>query len=376
MLTCSQRSFCNGDDVPARSLTTLTSLALTMLIGLCDLPALGAEPKAKAKLDISEARGPEGEVGKLSGITLASADLASIKLFYEDGLKLALEGPLELPPGTRDAQRALWMAPAELQWDEYRLTRVGQQDTPSIRVLLLKQSTPSTLSSWNALQEGPFAIGFPNANQAELDARMRKLGFGAQATMQSYPVTRADGLKYQVKETIFNGPDFVKGVGIEREASVPPLAPIDSESGLGGPGYSSLVVRDAEVMLKFFTEVLDWEVRADRVWKTSGALGAPVGTEYRFLILYAKGSTHGHVLMLEFKQVDIQKLVQPPRLPQRGIVLWTMKVADMAQTLQRARAAKHAVIGPKSIDLPGFGPRQVATVEAPNGMLIELISGL
>jgi len=349
-----------------------------LLVLLCmSLWALAAwSANAVETRDITEPRGEAGQTGRLETITLATQDLDPVRLFYQDGLGLTLEGPLELPPDSIAKQRKLWRAPPELQWQQYRLSRPGTPDAAQIRVLLLAQPTPSQHQSWDSLQLGPFAIGFPNVAQDMLDKRMRRLGFGAQAPMQSYPVTRPDQSQYRVHETIFNGPDFVKAVGIERADPMPPLAPVDPESKLGGPGYSSVVVEDSDAMVDFFTKVLDFEVRADRVWKTSGALGAPAGTEYRFLLLYAKGSGSGHILMLDYQGIAAIDSGREPRLPNRGIVMWSFKTTALDATLKKAKAAKREVIGPLALELPGLGTRRAGTVIAPNGMLIELIEGL
>lgn len=346
---------------------------IVVLLALWTSAALASSPPA----DLTEPRGPESDLtGPLEIITLATTQLEELELFYRQGFGLELEGPLESPPETPVRQRALWGVAEDLPWTEYRLTRPAFIDLPRIRVLRLHRPTEPVLSSWDSLQAGPFAIGFPNLDQAELDRRLRRLGFGAQGPLNSYRIQRPDGSSYGIQETIFNGPDFVKAVGITRLDGMPQLSPIESDSGLGGPAYASMVVEDMDAMLRFFTEVLDLEVRADRKTTTSGALGVPAGTEYRLAILYAKGTRYGHVLLIQYLNRAAIRPAAAPRLPRRGMVLWSFRSIELDRVLERARAAAVPIRGPETVVMPGYGQRRVAVLTAPNGFEVELLGGL
>ena len=91
-----------------------------------------------------------------------------------------------------------------------------------IRLLVLDTPTPHIHSSWDASEVGPFSLGFPNTKHLEIDAKLRKLGFGATSGEASqYEIQNPDGGSYLVQETIFLGPDFVElWVYIEGEVNL------------------------------------------------------------------------------------------------------------------------------------------------------------
>jgi hypothetical protein len=356
-------------------------MALTKRPWLAAFLLLAGTVQAANKVEILDVTTPRGDghdaiSGPLEMITYATNDMAAVALFYKEGFGLELEGPLEINPASKSVQRELWGMPADIDWQEYRLTRPGLMDMPRVRVLLMNKPEPAIHNSWSAMEPGPFSIGFPNAAPMVLDKRLRSLGFGAQGEINRSKITRPDGVQYEILETIFNGPDFTKGVAVSRNGpGISQLSPVDPSSGLGGPAYSGVVVADMDAMLNFLSKILDMEIRGDRVWETSGALGAPAGTKYRFCLVYGKGSTHGHLLLLQYLNQPLAS-AREPVLPNRGIVSWTFKSTNLEKILARARKAQVEIRGPKTMELAGFGQRRVAMLKAPNGFWVELIEGL
>jgi len=146
---------------------------------------------------------------------------------------MTVRGPIEVDK-TRDAQqKKLWGVAEDMDWSLYLLTRPGLPEAVQIRLLVLDQATPSIHQPWNALELGPFSMGFPNNDQIEQDKKLRRLGFGALNDIEIYDVPRPNGSQYPIHETIFNGPDFVHGVGIYRGDGMSQLGPVD-KTGLGG----------------------------------------------------------------------------------------------------------------------------------------------
>jgi catechol 2,3-dioxygenase-like lactoylglutathione lyase family enzyme len=313
----------------------------------------------------------------LFGATLCTNSLAETRLFYQQGLGMRLRGPLNLTTSQKTAERSLYQIPADLDWQTYLLDRPGTEGL-LLRVMVFNRPVPAIHRSWNSLELGPFSLGFPNTRQPQLDSLLRKIGFGAQAPMNVYSVPAADGSRYTISETIFNGPDFVKAVGVMRGDGMSQLSPTGPD-GLGGPGYSAQVVADADAMLKFYIDALGFEVRSDRVWTTSGALGVPAGTQYRFLTIYAKGASWGHILFIQYKnQLPIDPTAGPegaaPRIPNRGIAAWTFRCRDVPEVYRRLQAAGYVVVQkPVEINSAYFGNRLTMTALAPNGTLVELI---
>jgi hypothetical protein len=311
-------------------------------------------------------------VGPLFGATLCTVSLEETRLFYEKGFGLTINGPFKQNNKQKTLERKLYDIPNDIDWELYVMER---PNTPSIKVrlLVLNKPTPTIHQSWNTLELGVLALGFPNAIQPKVDTTMRRIGFGAWAAMNTYAVEALDKSKYTVYETIFNGPDFVKGVGITRGDGMPQLSPIDSLTGYGGPGYSSQIIDNSEAIIDFYVNVMGYEVRADRIWETSGALGVPAGTKYRFLTIYAKGSRWGHLLFVEFKNQKAFDVGVPKKIPNRGLGCWTFPSRDIERVYQNAKAKGYKILHPiTETNSVYYGKCKAFTMYAPNGFLVEI----
>ncbi|MFC7290303.1 VOC family protein [Hirschia litorea] len=315
----------------------------------------------------------------LQTVTLSTTDFEGTKRFYVDGMGMTLNGPFEVSAETKALQRALWAVPDDVDWTEYSLTRpsgkVQDRGAMSIRVLVLNKETPHVHASWDSRSYGGFSMGFPNMDNVKLDAKIRALGFTARNEHEIYEVPRLDGSMYEIQETIFDAPDYVHGVGITR-VDMDALGAIDAETGLGGPGYSAQVVDDSVPVLAFYTDVLGLEIRRDSIFKSAGQDGAmslPNGSEFRFAILAAKGyGPGGHMLFVDFKNVDGIEGNAPPRVPNRGIGMWSFPVKSLDTVMANAKTAGTNIVHePALIDDPIHGKIRVATFLAPNEFLVE-----
>lgn len=309
-------------------------------------------------------------------VTVSTVSLEQSMLFYRDTLGLKVTGPIALDDETEATQRALWQIPDDIEWQTYLLRRDGVDGAFQIRLLVLNKPTPSIHKSWSSQELGPFSMGFPNLDQIGFDKFVRQQGFGALNKIEIYEVPRTDGTMYPIHETIFNGPDFVHAVGIYRGDGVAQLGPVDAETGMGGPAYSAQVVADSDAMISFLTDVLGWELRSDRTWKSAGsegALNAPDGTVFRFSILYSKGATTGHILLVDYKNIEPINPGVAPRLPNLGIGMWTFETTDLDQVLANAKSAGITLAHPAvTFSSPALGKARAATLLAPNGFLIEV----
>ena len=307
----------------------------------------------------------------LFGATICTVSLEETRLFYEKGFGLTIAGPVKMDAKTKATERKLYDIPADIDWELYFMER---PNTPAlkVRLMVLNKPTPTIHKSWNTLELGILALGFPNEMQAKVDSSIRKTGFGAYAPMNTYAVEALDKSKYTVYETIFNGPDFVKGVGITRGDGMAQLSPTDAQ-GMGGPGYSSAIIDNSDEIIDFYVNVLGYEVRSDRIWETSGALGVPVGTKYRFLTIYAKGSRWGHLLFVEFKNQKAYDVGVAKKIPNRGLGCWTFPCRDLEKVYQNAKSKGYKILqAPTLVDSPYFGKKKVMTLFAPNGFLVEI----
>ncbi len=352
-------------------------LQLLLLACLGLLPAAGigqdAEPKdALAPISRSE----NALTGSLHTVTISTNSLEESLLFYQDGQGLKVTGPIKSSYITKRRQRKLWGIPRGTKWDLYLLRRNGVPGTVQIRLLVLREQAPAIHRSWSALELGPLSLGFPNLQPARQDERLRQLGFGSLNKMEVYPVPRPDGSTYQISETIFNAPDFVHAVSIHRGDGMSQLGPIDPKSGLGGPAYSAQVIEDSDRVLAFYTDVLGLELRSDRTWTTrneGSALQVPPGTIFRFSIVYAKGATSGHLLFVDYKNRETIAPNTEPRVPNRGIGMWSFPTRNLEIVLKRAREQNIAIVRkPTHYKSPALGDARAATLLAPNGFLVEI----
>ena len=314
----------------------------------------------------------------LAAATIVTASLEETVLFYCDGMGLTLEGPIEQSAAEVAAQKALWGVEEEIGWKLYRLHRPATTGEIMIRLLVLDRPTPTILSSWEPRQSGPFSLGFPTSDGEQQDQRLRDLGFGARNELEKYTIPRTDGSRYPIHETIFNAPDFVHAVNILRGGGMAPLGPIDPETGRGGPGYSAWVARDSQPVLDFFTEVLGLELRTDYDFPSGspdGAMRNQPGTVFRFSILFAKGyGPGGHLLVIDFKDGPEYPPNAEPRVPNRGLGMWTFPVTDLDQVMENAHETGATIVHePVEVNAPVLGGTvRAATLLAPEGILVEV----
>lgn len=316
-----------------------------------------------------------GLCGGLHTATIATIDLEQYKKFYVEAMEMTLEGPLEIDKGTKELQRQFWDIPTDIDWETYRLHRPEVDGLIQIRLLVLNKKTPSIHKSYSSREEGPFSLGFPNGDQYQLDKELKERGFETMAPVQVGTVELPTGQSYRYIETIYKAPDFLHAVGIERMDGMPPLSPIDEATKKGGPGYSAMVVPQSDEFLAFLTEVLDLELRADRVWESSpdGALGIEAGVPFRFALVYAKGFSKNHLLFLDYKDRIFEKLDVAPKIPNRGLGMWTFRTSDIQAIKKRALTHNITILKePTFYNDPILGKKRVMTMLAPNGFLIEV----
>lgn len=312
---------------------------------------------------------------RLAEITLSTNHLDSIKLFYVQGMGMTLEGPLRVGRKVRRLQRQLWGIPDTLSWQQYRLHRPEIEGEIELRVLVFDKPVPAIHASYDPLELGPLSVGFPNLNQMSLDSHIRQLGFSALARLEASTIARPDGRPYTIYETIFNAPDFTHCVGITRGNGMRQMASVDSTTGHGGPGYSAQVVHRSDEVLAFYTEVLGLELRSDRQWRSSAhsALGIPEGIPFRFAIVYPQGARTGQLLFLDFEDAHEKPSANPPRLPYRGIAMWTFETRDLGEIERRAKAAHTPILHPRvCLRSPTLGVIEVLTLLAPDGFPVEV----
>lgn len=337
----------------------------------------GQKPVSQQDITIPTSTKAEAICNQLHTVTICTSNLDSIKLFFAEGMGMELKGPIKTSSSQKKMLGQLWSIPATINWQLYLLHRPKAPENIQIRVLLLQKETPLIHTSYSAREMGPFTLGFPNANQEKLDSCLKKLGFTTMAPMQAAMLSKPDGNKYRYLETIYKAPDFIHAVGIERGNGMPQLAPYDSSTLKGGPGYSAQIVTGmSNEVIDFYTSVLGWEIRRDNEWTTSpgSALGIEAGVPFRFTILYAKGASSGHIILMDFK--DNKKILAnaAPQLPNRGIGMYSFFTKNILQVKQNATKQGIKIIKDiTNINYPWLGQVKAMTLLAPNNVLIEVL---
>jgi len=118
------------------------------------------------------------------------------------------------------------------------------------------------------------------------------------------------------------------------------------------------------------------ELRSDRIWKSAGSKGAlnvPDGTVFRFSIVYAKGARSGHLLFVNYQY---RQAIDPgiaPRIPNRGIGMWSFPVKNLDEVLSRAKKNGIKLLHPLiQYTSPALGEVRAASLLAPNDFVIEI----
>jgi catechol 2,3-dioxygenase-like lactoylglutathione lyase family enzyme len=310
--------------------------------------------------------------GPLSGALVVTRDLALLRRAYVDGAGLTLQGPLRRSRAQYESQRRLWRMPAGLDWQVYRLTRPATASAIRVLVIVPDRDTPVIRRSFAREETGPYALGFAMRDIHAVDRHITALGLKRTLpAVNEYPLQLRDGTPYPVTEASYEIGDFNRLVLMSRGGGLNQTGEIDPATGLGGPNYSSLIVENAAAMEQFFTQVLDYERRTSREWRV-------FQPRFRYITLHARGARTGNLGLVEYEAADRKPSTGvAPRPPHRGLAGWSFPVRNLSQILDRARAqgvSPHAP--PERVDDPRFGRARMATLLAPNGLLIEVYEPL
>lgn len=339
-----------------------------VLLGLAATLAQGASLPTDANDPLAPRDDGAGALsGPLSGALIITRDLAGIRRAYVQAAGLSMDGPFALAARDRANAARLWGMPADLGWQLYTLRRPAVADAIRVNVLVPERDTPVVRASYDRTEPGPYALGFPMLSIHAVDPRFLALGFKRTLpTVSEYTLELRDGTRYGIHEASYETADNTRLVLMSRRDGLPQIGGVDAATGMGGPGYSSLVVNDAAVMQRFFGSVFDLEVRSNREWKV-------FNPSFRYITMHGRGARTGNIGLVEyaaqFRSAGTGILPQPPN---RGLVGWAFRVRNLEQLAQRARANGAAVrTGPTTYLSPIFGKVRAMTLYAPNGMLIE-----
>ncbi len=310
--------------------------------------------------------------GYIHTATLCTTDMDEYRHFYGEVMKMQIDA-VPLSDVEKTAQRSFWHIAEDIDYDLYHCYRPTVPSLIQLRILHLKTTTPQIHRSYNSYELGSFSLGFPTSDAKGMDKRMKAYNVKAMAPMQLGEIVRADGVGHYL-ETIYQGPDFLHCVGIER-VNYTQLAPCDPADGFGGPGYSAFVAKDSDAEVAFYTEVLGHNVVFDSVWEAAddGALGVKNGTPFRFTGIYAPGAKQNHFLLLDFKDGNMIDTGVQSCVPNRGLGMYTFHTSNINEVMNRAKAQNIKVLSEiQEVSDAISGDCLACLLETPNGLYIEL----
>jgi predicted enzyme related to lactoylglutathione lyase len=327
----------------------------------------------KTSLNIPNGIGEGALTSYIHTATLCTVDLDTYKHFYGEVMKMQMDA-VPLTDAERDKQKAFWNIPSDVDYDLYHCYRATVPSLIQLRILHLKTPTPQIHNSYSSYELGSFSLGFPTSDAKGMDKRMQEYGVKAMAPMQLGDITRANGDKGHYLETIYQGPDYLHCVGIER-VNYPQLAPCDPADGFGGPGYSAFVAKDSDAEVAFFTDVLEHYILFDSVWEAAdeGALGVKTGTPFRFCGIYAKEAQQNHYLLLDFKDGNMIDTGVQSCLPNQGLGMYTFMTGNIEKVMANAKAKGTKIISEiQEVSNYIHGDGKACVLETPNGFYIEI----
>ncbi len=316
----------------------------------------------------------EGAVtGYLHTATLCTADLDQYRHFYGKIMNMKIDGPIKLSAKEKSDQHSLWHIPENIDYDLYHCYRSSVPSLIQLRIIHLKTATPFIHQSYSAYELGSFSLGFPTSDAHWFHDRLEKFGVKAMAPMQIGDIIRADGVPGQYIETIYQGPDYLHCVGIER-VGISQLAPCD-DKGFGGPGYSALVVKDAEAEISFYTHVLGHSILLDEVWETAegSALGIPGGVPYRFTSIWPEGANQNYVIILEFKDGGAIDNGIPSHIPNQGLGMYTYQTKNINMAVERSNKNGNILLSAvRDVNDSILGKGKACVLQSPSGFYFEI----
>ena len=328
----------------------------------------------KIKIAIPTGLYKDALTGYIHTATLCTTDLEGYKHFYGKVLKMQVDGPIPASDAEKAVQKAFWNIPEEIDYDLYHCYRASVPSLIQLRILHLKTPTPQIHQSYDAYELGSFSLGFPTSDAKAMDLRLHFYDVEAMAPMQLGDIQNPDGSVRHYLETIYQGPDFLHIVGIERLKQTQ-LAPCDPKDGFGGPGYSAFVAQDSDAELEFYTKVLGHDIMFDSVWEAApdGALGVPDGTPFRFAGVTAKGAKQNHMLFLDFKDGNAVDTGVQSCVPNQGLGMWSFQTNAIDTVMERAKTRNIKVVSEiQEVSDYIMGDGRACLFETPNRYYVEL----
>ena len=186
---------------------------------------------------------------------------------------------------------------------------------------------------------------------------------------------------FDIDESIMRGPNGEALCLMQRNAPPYDQAAAGSESGMGWPFNTAMIVADYEANAHFFAQVLGWNVHLNGRSTTPAPGFNPTGipanlasSSPRRFAAYAPHETDRNgslqILMAEgLTGRDFRDRAEPPNL---GILTMRVPVDDVDALARRVDSKEYPIHVPvTALTLPPYGTVKMMALKAPNGARIE-----
>lgn len=307
-------------------------------------------------------------------VTVTTGDPVAMRRFLQGAFALAPSFSV-VTGGQAGALVSHWGLPPSARLEVVTFSRPDLGPSAAVRVVAVPPATPSSRPGYGAAYPGGLGVGFPVDGLQAREAIIGAYGFRSAAGVMAMQFPRADGSLYKVEEGIYEGPDDVLALGVDRH-DLRAIGPVDPALGIGGPAYSSLITGDADAIVPLLQDVLGYERRREFVFESRGPAGGlqvPPGTKYRFQQWFAPGASSGYLVVMD-PQENFLPAPAPLGPASRGISMWTFEVPDVDEAVARAARAGVTVLRrPTTVVLPEGQRVQSLVLATPDGFPVELI---
>lgn len=342
----------------------VTALVLALSSGLA---CAQADPMQPQSVPSATAASP------LKIITLVSGDLKATRRFYQGVLNMTPQ-PWRVDGAAAARLVAHWgLAPAESVLG-VSFTSPGLPGAIAVRVIQATGASLSNRPGYDSGYAGALGLGFPANGLKSRDEIVSALGFKSVVGITSMAFSRADKTTYDVSEVHYEAPDDVLVLGVDR-GDLRPVGEIEPSIGIGGPAYSSMILRDAKSATALFGDTLGYELRREMNFRSGGPKGGmrlPAGAEVRFQQWFSPGSSSGYLVLMDLLDADKPN---PNGLSakNRGVVMWSFEARDLGDIERRARKAGVQVMQPPTvIPQPEGGNVRSLILATADGFTVEV----
>ncbi len=313
--------------------------------------------------------------GSLRIITICTADLESVRKVFVEALNMSISGSLDLEPGEHLRQNSLWGIPEDLVCQIYLIYSESDPEGVKIRVLVLDEETERIHETYDSKALGPLSIGFYNRDQRDFDNHLKTHGIGVKSSIKKGEIEWGQGMSQQFWKSVYKGPEFIQISAIEEKMSTGSKIAQTEVSEFSSPAYTSFVTDVIDEEILFHTKVLGMSVEVDLHINpaNTSALNLSEGKSYRISKIRSKDNQKNYVIFIQFDDKESQDREVPPRLPNRGLVMWSFQTVDLGEVLSRAHAQEIKVYRtPRKVHDAIYGEAIAMTLLSPSGFIVEV----